>query len=123
MKGLGIDLCGVERIERELKRSDAFLHRFFTNSERAYIASRGQMGAQSAAAMFAAKEAFLKAVGAGIGGGIALCEIGVEHLPGGAPAYRLTGTAQARLGELGAERAFLSLTHEAGMAAAVCVIE
>lgn len=123
MKGLGIDLCGVERIERELKRSDAFLHRFFTNSERAYIASRGQMGAQSAAAMFAAKEAFLKAVGAGIGGGIALCEIGVEHLPGGAPAYRLTGMAQARLGELGAERAFLSLTHEAGMAAAVCVIE
>ena len=123
MKGLGIDLCGVERIERELKRSDAFLPRFFTNSERAYIASRGQMGAQSAAAMFAAKEAFLKAVGAGIGGGIALCEIGVEHLPGGAPAYRLTGTAQARLEELGAERAFLSLTHEAGMAAAVCVIE
>ena len=56
-------------------------------------------------------------------GGIALDEIGVEHLPGGAPAYRLTGTAQARLGELGAEHAFLSLTHEAGMAAAVCVIE
>lgn len=123
MRGLGIDLCGVGRIERELKRGDAFLRRFFTNSERAYIASRGQMGAQSAAAMFAAKEAFLKAVGTGIGGGIALDEIAVEHLPGGAPAYRLTGTAQARLGELGAERAFLSLTHEAGMAAAVCVIE
>ena len=122
MKGLGIDLCGVERIERELKRSDAFLRRFFTDGERAYIASRGQMGAQSAAAMFAAKEAFLKAVGAGIGGGIALCEIAVEHLPGGAPVYRMTGAAQARLGELGAERAFLSLTHEAGMAA-VCVIE
>ena len=123
MKGLGIDLCGVERIERELKRGYAFLHRFFTNSERAYIASRGQMGAQSAAAMFAAKEAFLEAVGTGIGGGIALDEIAVEHLPGGAPVYRLTGAAQARLGELGAERAFLSLTHEAGMAAAVCVIE
>lgn len=113
----------MERIERELKRSDAFLRRFFTDGERAYIASRGQMGAQSAAAMFAAKEAFLKAVGAGIGGGIALCEIAVEHLPGGAPVYRMTGAAQARLGELGAERAFLSLTHEAGMAAAVCVIE
>ena len=123
MKGLGIDLCGVERIERELKRSDAFLRRFFTDGERAYIASRGQMGAQSAAAMFAAKEAFLKAVGTGIGGGIALCEIAVEHLPGGAPVYRMTGAAQARLGALGAERAFLSLTHEAGMAAAVCVIE
>lgn len=123
MRGLGIDLCEVERIEQTLKKSSAFLQRCFTDGERAYIASRGQMGAQSAAAMFAAKEAFLKAVGAGIGGGIALDEIGVEHLPGGAPAYRLTGTAQARLGELGAERAFLSLTHEAGMAAAVCVIE
>ena len=123
MRGLGIDLCEVGRIERELKRGDAFLRRFFTNSERAYIASRGQMGAQSAAAMFAAKEAFLKAVGTGIGGGIALCEIAVEHLPGGAPVYRMTGAAQARLGELGAARAFLSLTHEAGMAAAVCVIE
>ena len=54
MRGLGIDLCEVGRIERELKRGDAFLRRFFTNSERAYIASRGQMGAQSAAAMFAA---------------------------------------------------------------------
>ena len=123
MRGLGIDLCEVGRIERELKRGDAFLRRFFTNSERAYIASRGQMGAQSAAAMFAAKEAFLKAVGTGIGGGIALDGIAVEHLPGGAPVYRMTGAAQARLGELGAERAFLSLTHEAGMAAAVCVIE
>ena len=123
MRGLGIDLCEVGRIERELKRGDAFLRRFFTNSERAYIASRGQMGAQSAAAMFAAKEAFLKAVGTGIGGGIALDEIAVAHLPGGAPGYRLTGAGQARLGELGAERAFLSLTHEAGMAAAVCVIE
>ena len=59
MRGLGIDLCEVGRIERELKRGDAFLRRFFTNSERAYIASRGQKGAQSAAAMFAAKEAFL----------------------------------------------------------------
>ena len=62
-------------------------------------------------------------ISTGIGGGIALDEIAVEHLPGGAPVYRLTGAAQARLGELGAERAFLSLTHEAGMAAAVCVIE
>ena len=123
MRGLGIDLCEVERIERALKRSDAFLQRYFTDGERAYIASRGQMAVQSAAAMFAAKEAFLKAVGAGIGGGIALDEIAVEHLPGGSPAYRLTGAAQKRLGELGAESAFLSLTHEAGMAAAVCVIE
>lgn len=123
MRGLGVDLCEVGRIERELKRGDAFLRRFFTDGERAYIASRGQMGAQSAAAMFAAKEAFLKAVGAGIGGGIALEEIGVIHETGGAPRYALGDAAEKRLKELGASRALLSLTHEAGMAAAVCVIE
>ena len=63
------------------------------------------------------------AVGAGIGGGIALDEIEVIHAPGGAPAYRLTGAAEERMRALGARQAFLSLTHEAGMAAAVCVIE
>lgn len=123
MRGLGVDLCQVGRIERALQGGDAFLQRFFTAGERDYLASRGQMRAQSAAAMFAAKEAFLKAVGAGIGGGVALDEIEVIHAPGGAPAYRLTGAAEERMRALGARQAFLSLTHEAGMAAAVCVIE
>lgn len=62
MRGLGVDLCQVGRIERALQGGDAFLQRFFTAGERDYLASRGQMRAQSAAAMFAAKEAFLKAV-------------------------------------------------------------
>lgn len=43
--------------------------------------------------------------------------------PGGAPAYRLTGAAGGAHAAPGARQAFLSLTHEAGMAAAVCVIE
>lgn len=123
MKGLGIDLCEVSRMERALQKGEAFLQRFFTAEERAYIAQRGAMGAQSAAAMFAAKEAFLKAVGAGIGGGIALGDVGVTHAPGGAPGYALGEPALLGLEALGARRAFLSLTHEAGMAAAVCVIE
>ena len=116
---LGIDLIEIDRVARAVKR-DRFTERVFTERERQYAAGKR---AETLAGMFAAKEAFLKAVGTGIGGGIALDEIAVEHLPGGAPVYRMTGAAQARLGELGAERAFLSLTHEAGMAAAVCVIE
>ncbi len=122
MIGLGIDLCEIARIERAI-RNEAFLRRYFTQEERGYILSRGAAGAQSAAAMFAAKEAFLKAVGAGIGGGIALEEIGIIHEKGGAPRYALGDAAEKRLKELGAARALLSLTHEAGIAAAVCVIE
>lgn len=122
MKGLGIDLCEVKKIERALQKGEAFLQRF-TCEEREYIASRGAVGMQSAAAMFAAKEAFLKAVGTGISGGIALCEVGVSHRASGEPQYRLTGNAQKKLETLGATCAHLSLTHEAGIAAAVCVID
>ena len=121
MKGIGIDLCSVERIEKNM--NDKFLQRCYTQEERDYILSRGKMGAQSAAAMFAAKEAFLKAIGTGIGRGVGLCDVGVNHLETGAPVYALSEKAKEALESRGAEQAFLSLTHEGGMAAAVCVIE
>lgn len=123
MKGIGIDLCEIGRIERAMEKTPGFLNRYYTEEERSYIEARGQAGAQSAAAMFAAKEAFLKAVGAGIGRGMSLREIGVSHDASGAPRYALAGAAQEKLQALGAARAWLSLTHEAGMACAVCVIE
>ena len=116
-----MDLCSVERIEKAM--GERFLNRYYTPEERSYIASRGAMGAQSAAAMFAAKEAFLKAIGMGIGRGVELAEIGISHTPYGAPVYVLGEKAQEALRERGASQAFLSLTHEDGMAAAVCVIE
>ena len=123
MKGLGIDLCGIARIEQAIQKNERFLARWYTAEEQAYIASRGQAGAQSAAAMFAAKEAFVKAVGLGIGRGIALTDIAVAHDELGAPYYVFTGGAKAKMQELGAQRAWLSLSHEEGVAAAVCVIE
>lgn len=121
--GLGLDLCEIARMERLLREGDGFLRRYFTEAEQAYIQARGQMGAQSMAAMYAAKEAFLKALGTGLGGGVSLLEVGVVHEPGGRPAYRLTGSALEKMKELGARQAWLSLTHEAGFAGAVAVIE
>jgi len=123
MKGIGIDLCSIERLEKAILRRDSFLNRYYTEEERAYIQSRGQAGVQSAAAMFAAKEAFLKAVGTGIGRGITLQEVAVQHDANGAPVYLLTGAAQEKMAEKGACAAFLSLTNEDGMAAAVCILE
>jgi len=123
MKGLGIDLCEISRIEAAIAKNDRFLERWYTQEEQEYIRACGKTGAQSAAAMFAAKEAFLKAVGTGIGRGIALTEIAVDHDELGAPQYMLTGAAAQKIGEMGAQRAWLSISHEGGMAAAVCVIE
>lgn len=123
MKGIGLDLCEIARFERILEKGGSFVQRYFTGEEQAYIAARGKVAAQSAAAMFAAKEAFLKAVGTGIGGGVPLTDVAVHHEESGRPVYALTGEALRALQDMGAEKAWLSLSHEAGMAAAMCVIE
>ena len=72
MIGLGLDLCEIARIGTAMEKGEGFLARYFTPEERAYLAQRGKSAAQSAAAMFAAKEAFLKALGVGLSGGIAM---------------------------------------------------
>lgn len=123
MIGIGLDLCQIARMEKLLQEGEGFLRRYFTQEEQEYIKARGKTGAQSMAAMYAAKEAFLKALGTGIGGGVSLLEVGVAHESGGRPAYRLTGEALEKMKELGASRAWLSLTHEAGLAGAMAVIE
>ena len=123
MKGIGIDLCQISRIERAVEKTPGFLKKYYTAEESAYIESRGAAGMCSAAAMFAAKEAFLKALGTGIGGGITLQDVGVSHADSGAPYYSLSEKAVEKLRQMGASQAFLSLSHEADMAAAVCVIE
>lgn len=123
MKGIGIDLCQVSRIERAEALTGRFLQSYFTEEERAYIRERGKAGMRSAAAFFAAKEALLKAMGLGIGRGVRLRDIGISHTENGAPFYRLTGTAESKFLELGGGTPFLSLTHEKDFAAAFCVIE
>lgn len=123
MKGIGIDLCQITRFERILEQGDRIFQRYFTPEEQAYIAGRNKTAAQSAAAMFAAKEAFLKACGIGIGGGVPLTDVAVVHEASGQPVYALAGKALEKMQAMGAEKAWLSLSHEADMAAAMCVIE
>ena len=116
VRGVGIDLCAVSRMEEQLG-SGRFLARFFTEEETAYITSRGAGAAQSMAGIFAAKEALLKALGMGIS--LPLKDVGVTHTQTGQPAYCLTGKAKELVGEA---QCMLSITHEGDMAAAVCII-
>ena len=53
IRGLGCDLCAISRMEK-IMADRRFLHRYFTEGERAYIAARAR-GAQTAAGIFAAK--------------------------------------------------------------------
>ncbi len=119
--GIGLDLCSVARI-RSLMQDERFLLRYFSQDEQGYIHSRGTMSAASAAACFAAKEAFAKALGTGFDG-IPPREIGVVHDDNGAPRYKLEGLALSRALAKGMRSAHLSLSHELDMAAAVAVLE
>jgi len=123
MTGLGLDLCEVARIEAALHNSEGFLERYYTAEERVYLEARGKTSAQSAAAMFAAKEAFMKALGTGLSGGVAMADVGVIHDELGRPSYALAGAASALMAQRGAKTAYLSLTHDAGVAVAVCILE
>ena len=126
--GIGSDLCNIERIEKSLARwSDRFLHRVFTETERAKAASRPHTTAGTLAKRFAAKEAFSKAVGTGFKRGVFMKDIGVVNLPSGQPTLALTGGAKLRLDALvpAGHRAHihLTMTDDHPFAMAVVIIE
>ena len=132
--GIGCDLCGIARMEKSLTgpHSAAFVRRVFGPAEQEALGlplPQAQQPARStahrmasAAADFAAKEAFLKAARTGLREPFSLCEIEAVRLPGGAPAYRFSGKTAAWVAERGL-KAHLSLSHDAGMAQAFCILE
>ncbi|MDR2017877.1 MAG: holo-ACP synthase [Syntrophobacterales bacterium] len=63
---VGIDIVDVSRIAQAVDRfGDRFLHKVFTDEEIRYAKQRKSMY-QTLAGRFAAKEAFMKAVGKGL---------------------------------------------------------
>ena len=121
MIGLGIDMCRIGRMKRMLE-NERFLSRYFREEEQAYVLDRGRMGPDSAAAIFAAKEAALKALGTGFTG-VRPQDVVILHAPSGQPYYELRGAAQERMRALGGHHMHLSMTHEEDLAAAVAVLE
>ena len=121
--GLGMDVVDVARIQRILEgppaRAERFLARCFTARERAYC-DGARDRATRYAARFAAKEAASKALGAPPGIGWHDVEV---RRDGGAPALELRGVAKEAAAQAGAERALVSLTHDAGVAAATVILE
>jgi holo-[acyl-carrier protein] synthase len=123
--GTGIDLVDVERIERILDRyKERALKKIFTDYELEY--SRKQKYPEThLAARFAAKEAFVKALGTGIGPSSRLNEVGVIHNPEGRPLLEITGSALQTLVERCGpkNRVHVSLSHTRTQATAIVEIE
>jgi holo-[acyl-carrier protein] synthase len=121
--GVGIDIVDVVRMEASIRKgSDRFLERVFTPSEQDR-AARGPARFSELAALFAAKEAALKALGTGWSEGIAWREIEVVAGEGGGHSLAIAGRAGEIARGLGVRRAHLSLCGGMRMAAAVVVLE
>jgi holo-[acyl-carrier protein] synthase len=121
MKGIGTDVVSVSRIQRSLARSPGLVESVFTEGERAYCAAQ-RTPAPHYAARFAAKEAFLKAVGLGLFSGVAMTDIEVQHGRDRAPALALGPTAAAALSRIGGGAPLLSLSHGGDVAQALVVV-
>jgi len=111
--GIGIDMIEVARVQKAIERNPRFVEKVFTAGELAY--SEGKKNRfQHLAARFAAKEAFIKALGRGV----PWTSVEVVNLPSGKP------TLAVREAEsLGFSQAHVTLTHLAEYAVAVVVLE
>lgn len=112
--GVGIDVVDIARFGESLERTPSLRDRLFTAEE----ATRPLA---SLAARFAAKEAMAKALGAPTGMSWHDAEVVSED--SGRPVLTIRGSVLARADELGVRSVHLSLSHDAGIASAVVVLE
>lgn len=118
--GVGIDVCSIERMRRALERhGERFFARICSPAERADLTGRDV--ATALAGRFAVKEAFAKALDGARG--VGWHEVEVRRAPTGRPLLELSGNAVTTVERFGADRWHVSITHDAGVAVAVVVLE
>lgn len=120
--GLGTDIIEVERVRGVLERQgERFLHRVFTDEERAYCQSKAHPH-KHYAARFAAKEAVSKCFSTGIGAELGWRSVSVYHGERMQPLVRLDAQGEALLHAVGATHVHLSLSHTDTVALAVAAL-
>jgi holo-[acyl-carrier protein] synthase len=120
--GTGIDLIEVERIKKAINAKDSFKEKIYSADEIAYCEATTHKFL-SYAARFAAKEAFLKALGTGWTDSIKWSEIEILNKKQGKPFIRLTGRAKEIVDELKINNILVSLTHIRDYASATVILE
>lgn len=116
---IGVDLVDIDRIRAVIERQPRFVDRVYTEAEREYCVKRKDP-AERFAARFAAKEAVLKALGTGLGGG-GFAEIEVVRQASGQPTLAIRGRAASLAAELGIGAWLITLSHSDHLAQAFVV--
>lgn len=116
IKGIGIDIIELDRIEGSLKKKGRIVERILTKEEReCFFKLRSERRRiEFLAGRFAAKEAFAKATGRGIGR-LSFQDITVLPSHNGAPVIRVKGYEE--------EKIWLSISHSKKYAVAQVIIE
>ncbi len=114
---VGIDAVLIPRMERSLK-SEHFKARVFGELELAELEQR-KFSPKTAAACFAAKEAFAKAIGCGIMTKFTLRDVQLLHRANGQPFLKLSRRARRLVGR---DRPSVSVTHEGDLAIVVVIM-
>jgi holo-[acyl-carrier protein] synthase len=117
--GIGVDVVDVARFDRALERTPRLRGRLFTEAE--LLRDGKPRRIESLAARFAAKEAFIKAVGGSTGVFWHDMVVGADDQR--APSLLLSGGAAELASARGVGRVLLSLSHDAGIATAFVVAE
>jgi holo-[acyl-carrier protein] synthase len=125
--GVGTDIVKIARIEHILsKNKEGFVARILTPHEKDLFENRNanpNSGARFLAKRFAAKEAFAKAFGTGIGADVSFQDLMVKNDDKGKPFFVPSEKLRLKLLELGIKKAHLSLSDEQENAVAFVVIE
>jgi holo-[acyl-carrier protein] synthase len=121
--GVGIDLIRVDRLRASLERwGERFEKRVFTEIESRACENRKNR-ASCLAMRFAAKEAFVKALGTGMRSPVSWRDIEVQNTSSGQPVFALSNHLLMLCGELGIHSWHLSLTDDGEYGAALVVLE
>lgn len=121
--GLGMDLVEVARVgAARVRFGQRFLDRIYSPAEIDWCFGQSTPD-RCLAARFAAKEAISKALGVGIGTRIGWRDLEIQRGPAGEPRPVLLGPAALLAADRGVRNVWLTLTHTAGHAAAVAVLD
>ena len=121
--GVGTDIVNIERVKKILsKNRDGFVKRVLSEHEQALFANKADSAAYFAK-RFAAKEAFAKALGTGIGREVSFQDLTVRNNENGKPHFIPSEKLRQHLVENNIKQAHLSISDESQNAIAFVVLE
>jgi len=121
--GVGTDVVEIARIENALARyGERFARRILSESEFSRFKSH-RLPAAYLAKRFAAKEAFVKALGTGIHAPANWHGVWVKNLPSGQPVLQFSRELEDLLKQKQILQAHVSLSDERGVAFATVILE